>query len=192
MIVDAMGNPLEVILVDKETGSPSALPVALDIQLVPISEFPRERSSWLSNIVKPVQGDGPVLTGDISVTMKNGGSVTVNQLQFRKYSITVSMTSMFRIGTVPNGYNGPGKILEGITKAFEVQDNQNKRRSTRYPPLALDDEVWMLEGISWGGCHHRRLAQSGIRNIQDFLMMLAVKRDELCAVGVSFNSRRLN
>lgn len=85
MITDIIGNPLEVILVDRKTGSPSALPVRqLDIELVPVSEFklqdatcfPLERAIVKQSKVKPL------LSGDVRVTMKEDGSATVNELWF--------------------------------------------------------------------------------------------------------------
>lgn len=48
-----------------------------------------------------------------------------------------------------------------------------------------NDEVWMLEGITWGGVFHKRLRQNNVRNVQDFLKMLAVKSDELRMVNFS-------
>jgi len=47
-----------------------------------------------------------------------------------------------------------------------------------YPPL-LGDDVWRLEKIGKEGAFHRKLAQKGVRTVQEFLQMLTVKPDML-------------
>ena len=51
-----------------------------------------------------------------------------------------------------------------------------------YPP-ALVDDVWRLSKIGKDGAFHRKLAQHGIRTVQEFLRMLTVKPDALRAVS---------
>ena len=59
-----------------------------------------------------------------------------------------------------------------------------------YPP-ALGDDVWRLEKIGKAGAFHQKLAQSGVRTVQEFLQMLTVKPDLLRGVSHCFFTIRL-
>ena len=146
-IEDEAGNPLEVILVDADTGSPAALPqAALRVELVPVfGDFPPDgREDWSAyefqrNVVKEREGKRPLLTGDVSLTMRDGRA-TVGELQFTDNSSWVRC-SMFRIGArvVPASYDG-GRIVEAITEAFVVRDHRGDLYRKHYPPVEADRE----------------------------------------------------
>ncbi|XP_062195532.1 protein SAR DEFICIENT 1-like [Phragmites australis] len=186
-IEDDISNPLEVILVNMDTGSPSALPQALRIELVPLfGEFPQDdREDWAADefqkgIVKQREGKRPLLTGEVSLTMRDGRA-TVNELQFTDNSSWVRCRK-FRIGVrvVPGSYDGP-RILEAMTEAFVVRDHRGELYRKHYPPV-LGDDVWRLEKIGKEGAFHRKLAQHRVKTVQEFLRMLTVKPDELRAI----------
>ncbi|XP_066340219.1 disease resistance protein RGA5-like isoform X2 [Miscanthus floridulus] len=186
-IEDEAGNPLEVILVDAGTGSPAVLPQALRVELVPVfGDFPPEgREDWSAdefhrNVVKERHGKGPLLTGDVSLTMRDGRA-TVGELQFTDNSSWVRCR-MFRIGArvVPASYDG-GRIVEAITEAFMVRDHRGDLFRKHYPPV-LGDSVWRLKNIGKEGAIHRKLRHNNIETVQEFLRMLAVKPDELRAI----------
>jgi Calmodulin binding protein-like len=52
-----------------------------------------------------------------------------------------------------------------------------------YPPF-LNDEVWRLEKIGKDGAFHRKLQESNITNVQEFLQLLNV--DQNLLRGVNF------
>ncbi|XP_066340213.1 disease resistance protein RGA5-like isoform X2 [Miscanthus floridulus] len=186
-IEDEAGNPLEVILVDADTGSPAVLPQALRVELVPVfGDFPPEGcEDWSAdefqrNVVKERHGKRPLLTGDVSLTMRDGRA-TVGELQFTDNSSWVRC-SMFRIGArvVPKSYDG-SRIVEAITEAFMVRDHRGDLYPKHYPPV-LGDSVWRLEKIGKEGAFHRKLMRNNIGTVQEFLRMLAVKPNELRAI----------
>ncbi|GJN05893.1 hypothetical protein PR202_ga23567 [Eleusine coracana subsp. coracana] len=188
-IEDVNGNPLEIILVDTDTGLPVlTLPQALRIELVPVSgEFPPDDSeTWSAeefqkNIVKEREGKRPLLTGDVSHTMRDG-RIIVNELQFTDNSSWLRCRK-FRIGVrvVPSGGGGGfdgGRVLEAMTEAFVVRDHRGELYRKHYPPV-LGDDVWRLEKIGKEGAFHRKLTRHGVKNVQEFLRMLTVKPNEL-------------
>ena len=81
-IEDANGDPLQVVLLDPETGSPSRnVPQFLRVELVPLfGDFPPAdgcREDWTagefaSRVVKERAGKRPLLTGDVALTMRDG------------------------------------------------------------------------------------------------------------------------
>ncbi|KAM0895608.1 hypothetical protein ACQ4PT_023730 [Festuca glaucescens] len=186
-IEDANGNPLQVILVDADTGSPSQnVPQFLRIELVPIfGDFPhdgREECSsageFASGVVKERAGKRPLLTGDVALTMR-GGRATVGELQFTDNSSWLRCRK-FRIAArvePGSGYEGP-RVAEAMTQAFNVRDHRGELYRKHYPP-ALGDDVWRLEKIGKEGAFHKKLTQNGVRTVQEFLQMLVVKPDVL-------------
>lgn len=199
-IRDVIGNPLEVILVDSETGLPSAPPTAVELHIQVVSLFllhPTEGKAlvtflpdehdWSSaeqfqRSVNNSRGLGLCLSGDVSLTMKGDGRVTVKELQYMG-SLFTDCFAHIGVYVVPGSYNdGPGTIREGITNDFQVLDSRENMVTKSWPP-GLGDELWRLDNIPWGGVFHRRLEEKNVRNVQDFLRMLAVKPDELRTVG---------
>ncbi|CAD6256307.1 unnamed protein product [Miscanthus lutarioriparius] len=186
-IEDEAGNPLEVILVDADTGSPAMVPQKLRVELVPVfGDFPPEGcEDWSAdefhrNVVKERHGKRPLLTGDVRLTMRDGRA-TVGELQFTDNSSWVRCR-MFRIGArvVPASYDG-GRIVEAITEAFMVKGYRGDLYPKHYPPV-LGDSVWRLEKIGNEGAFHRKLRRNNIGTVQEFLRMLAVKPNELRAI----------
>jgi hypothetical protein len=187
-IEDVNGNPLEIILVDVDTGLLASLPHALRVELVPVfGGFPPDgNDDWSSdefnrNVVKEREGKRPLLTGEVSHTMRDGRGVTVSELQFTDNSSWVRCRK-FRIGVrvVPGGCDG-ARVLEAMTEAFVVRDHRGELYRKHYPPV-LGDDVWRLQKIGKEGAFHRKLALHGVENVQEFLRMLTVKPDELRAV----------
>lgn len=187
-IRDAIGDPLEVILVDLETGlRTKALLSTMDqlhVQVVSLSAWCLDDDDWSANefqraVRKP--GDQLYLSGDVRLTMKDDGQrTTVSELQYTDSRYLNYMG----LCVVPGSYdgNGSGRILEGVTRVLGVKHSRREEMVTKPDVLCLGDEVWRLRCISWGGVFHKRLAQNNVRNVQDFLTMLAVKPDELRAV----------
>ncbi|KAF8673280.1 hypothetical protein HU200_048836 [Digitaria exilis] len=197
-IRDVIGKPLEVILVDSETGLPSAPPTAVELRIQVVSLFllhPTEAKALLTFLpdkhdwssadqfqraVSNSRGVRLCLSGHVSLTMKKDGRVTVNELQY-KGSLFTDCFAHIGVFVVPGSYDGPGAIREGITNDFQVLDSRETMVTKTWPP-GLGDELWRLDKIQWGGVFHRRLEEKNVRNVQDFLRMLAVKPDELRTV----------
>ncbi|CAN6372907.1 unnamed protein product [Urochloa humidicola] len=182
-IVDSNDNPLEVILVDAETKSPSVLPQELRIEVVALKgaygmSYQLTGDSFDIAIARESNG-GPELIGDVRLTMRDGRA-TVGELQFTQGN-SFWGTRQFAIGVrvVPGSYNG-ARILEAMTKAFLVEEHPDVRMS-KYPP-ALDDPVWRLQMIVKGGEFHKKLVHNNINTVQDFLRMLTLMPDELRAI----------
>uniref|UniRef100_A0ACD5TQJ0 Uncharacterized protein n=1 Tax=Avena sativa TaxID=4498 RepID=A0ACD5TQJ0_AVESA len=187
-IEDAHGNPLQLILLDADTGSPSqnVPPQFLRVELVPLfGDFPHDgreecasAAEFARGVVKERAGKRPLLTGDVMLTMRDGRA-TVGELQFTDNSSWLRCRK-FRIGArvvTGSGYDGP-RVAEAMTDAFNVRDHRGELYKKHYPPL-LGDDVWRLEKISKEGTFHRKLAQNGVRTVQEFLQMLMVKPDML-------------
>jgi hypothetical protein len=186
-IEDASGAPLEIVLVDADTGSPAALPQALRVELVPLfGEFPPDgREDWApeefqKGVVKEREGKRPLLTGDVGLTVREGRA-TVSELQFTDNSSWVRCRK-FRIGVrvVPGSYDG-ARIQEAMTEAFVVRDHRGELYRKHYPPV-LGDDVWRLEKIGKEGAFHRKLRHNNVVTVQEFVRMLMVKPDELRAI----------
>ncbi|KAF8705092.1 hypothetical protein HU200_031354 [Digitaria exilis] len=186
-IEDDAGNPLEIILVDVETGAHVALPQAVRVELVPLfGDFPPDgREDWApeefqKGVVKEREGKRPLLTGEVALTMRDG-RVTVSELQFTDNSSWVRCRK-FRIGVraVPGsggGFDG-ARIQEAMTEPFVVRDHRGELYRKHYPPV-LGDDVWRLEKIGKEGAFHRKLRQHKVVTVQEFVRMLTVKPDEL-------------
>uniref|UniRef100_A0A453DTR9 Uncharacterized protein n=2 Tax=Aegilops tauschii subsp. strangulata TaxID=200361 RepID=A0A453DTR9_AEGTS len=187
-IEDVNGEPLQVILVDADTGSPrGALPQFMRVELVPLfGDFPPDgREEWTAGefargVVKERAGKRPLLTGDVGLTMRDGRAV-VNDLQFTDNSSWVRCRK-FRIGArvVPGSYEG-ARVAEAMTEAFNVRDHRGELYRKHYPP-ALTDDVWRLEKIGKEGAFHRKLRQNGVETVQEFVRMLTVRPEMLRAM----------
>ncbi|OEL37229.1 Calmodulin-binding protein 60 D [Dichanthelium oligosanthes] len=178
-IVDTRGGPLEIILVGAGTGSPTALPQLLFVQLVTLTgDFPPDgRENWTADefqngILDEGKGFCPLLIGDVIPVMWDGRAA-VNELRFTDDSTWVRGRK-FRIGArLRSSFDG-ARVLEAITEAFEVKDYPKIFQWKHYPPV-LNDELWKLEHISKHGAFQMVLAQNNIHTVQEFVRMLMVK-----------------
>ncbi|CAO2209096.1 unnamed protein product [Urochloa humidicola] len=197
-IEDAAGNPLEIILVDADTGAPAPAllpPASLRVELVPLlGDFPADgRDHWSpeefhKGIVREREGKRPLLTGEVALTVRDGRA-TVSELQFTDNSSWVRCRK-FRIGArvvVPgaggglDGAGGGARVQEAMTEAFVVRDHRGELYRKHYPPF-LNDDVWRLEKIGKEGAFHRKLKRNHVVNVQEFVRMLMVKPEELRAI----------
>nr|GME12208.1 protein SAR DEFICIENT 1-like [Ipomoea batatas] len=180
------GNPLKIFLVDTrgDVFVPTPLPYPLRVEIVVLDgDFPsrENETSWSaddfgSNIVKEREGKRPLLAGELSLTMRDGVA-TVGDLEFTDNSSWIRCRR-FRLGArVVSGDQGV-RISEAMTKPFMVKDHRGELYKKHYPP-ALDDDVWRLEKIGKDGIFHKRLAEQGIKTVQDFLKMSTVDINRL-------------
>ncbi|KAI3995767.1 hypothetical protein MKX01_007246, partial [Papaver californicum] len=128
-------------------------------------------------IVKERKGRGPLLIGDLQVTLRKGAGKLGN-LFFTDNSSWTS-NKMFKVGAkVADGYCESLHIVEGSTNAFRVKDQRGKGYKKHYKPT-WNDEVWRLEKIAKDGQFHKRLNMYGIYTIEDFLRHIVKDSERL-------------
>ncbi|XP_074575892.1 protein SAR DEFICIENT 1-like [Curcuma longa] len=192
-------QPLELVIVDSDTGEPlaSPLPWTVRVEVVVLDgDFPDgDQSDWSSadfqrHIVKERTGKRPLLTGDVNITMRDASAV-ISDLCFTDNSSWIR-SRRFRIGArvvaAAGSHNGQ-RIKEAMTVPFMVKDHRGELYRKHYPP-ALSDEVWRLERIGKDGAFHRKLSASNIHTVQEFLKLLAVEPHSLRDIlGVGMSDR---
>ncbi|CAK9227776.1 unnamed protein product [Sphagnum troendelagicum] len=128
-------------------------------------------------MVRERDGKRPLLTGELSVTLKDGvgtlGDLTFTDnsswIRSRKFRLAVKMCSGFCEGL---------RIREAKTEAFIVKDHRGELYKKHYPP-ALNDEVWRLDKIGKDGAFHKRLNQDKIMTVEDFLRLVVMDPQRL-------------
>ncbi|XP_004310274.1 PREDICTED: uncharacterized protein LOC101303088 isoform X2 [Fragaria vesca subsp. vesca] len=198
-ISDEDNNQIQILVVGKNMirGShqmaPISLPHPVKLEIVVLNGDFGDRENWTrqefdSKVVKERNGKRPLLTGDLSVTLRDGFS-TIGDIKFTDNSSWIRGRK-FRIGArVAPGYQGP-RIREAMTDAFVVKDGPGLVRAAynkHYPPM-LEDEVWRLEKIGKYGAFHKRLAAENIHTVEDFLKMSVVdpvKLKKILGFGMS-------
>ncbi|XP_047313955.1 protein SAR DEFICIENT 1-like [Impatiens glandulifera] len=191
-ISDMESNPLQIYLVDSNNDH-MMYTNPLKVEIVVLDgDFPKDGSdTWTSdefnrNIVKERAGRRPLLTGDLSLTMRDGYAV-VGQIEFTDNSSWIR-SRKFRLGArVVQGSEKGTRVCEAITESFVVRDHRGELYKKHHPPM-LEDEVWRLEKIGKDGAFHKKLNTSGINTVQDFLQLSVVdptKLRKILGVGMS-------
>ncbi|CAJ2645195.1 unnamed protein product [Trifolium pratense] len=135
-----------------------------------------------SHEVKERDGKRPLLNGDFHVSLKEGVG-TLGDLSFTDNSSWIR-SRKFRLGvTVAPGYCDGIRVREGKTEAFAVKDHRGELYKKHYPP-ALHDEVWRLDRIAKDGALHKKLIQSRIVTVEDFLRLLVREPQKLRSMSV--------
>ncbi|KAH7423138.1 hypothetical protein KP509_12G041100 [Ceratopteris richardii] len=144
-------------------------------------DFAHKDDEWTaddfkSHVVKEREGKGPLLTGDLTITLEEGVG-TLGDLTFTDNS-SWTRSKMFRIGVRVSPRFADGmRIKECKTEAFTVKDQRGVHYKKHYPPQ-LDDEVWRLENIAKEGAFHRKLLERDIKTVQDFLKFYVMEPRE--------------
>ncbi|CAA3007015.1 calmodulin-binding 60 C [Olea europaea subsp. europaea] len=174
--------PVKVALYDSgsknliTSGPLSSLQV--DIVVLDGDFSPDDQNNWtekdfVSKIVPNREGKRPLVTGELSVQLKEGVGC-IGEASFTDNSSWIR-SGRFRLGLKPNANS---TIREGISKAFKVKDHRGESYQKHYPP-SLDDEVWRLEKIAKGGPSHKLLAQNDIFSVRDFLRLYITDQPSL-------------
>lgn len=136
-IVDADGNPLQIILVDHHDKVPTSLPYPIKVEIVVLDgDFPHgdNKDVWTNeefskNILKERSGKRPLLTGDLNITMRDGVCF-VGEIEFTDNSSWIRGRK-FRLAArvVQHGQAQPQPVIigEGITEPFVVKDHRGER-----------------------------------------------------------------
>lgn len=135
------GAAIHVVLLDADTGlaittGPESL-AKLDVVVLE-GDFNREDGEgWTAedfenNIVKEREGKGPLLTGDLQVSLK-GGVGTLGDLTFTDNSSWIR-SRKFRLGLkLAPGSCEAVRIREARTEAFAVKDHRGECKSSHTP-----------------------------------------------------------
>ncbi|KAA3455767.1 protein SAR DEFICIENT 1-like [Gossypium australe] len=190
-IIDEEGNQLQVALVDTrgDQRAPVLLPNPIKVDIVVLDgDFSSgDRDNFTSeefdrNIVRERTGKRPLLTGELSVTVRDGVA-SIGDIEFTDNSSWIR-SRKFSIGAkVAQGSFQGVRIREAMTEAFVVKDHRGECKypflmRKHHPPM-LGDEVWRLEKIGKDGAFHKKLAYEGVNTVQDFLKMSVVDPPKL-------------
>ncbi|GAA0158834.1 hypothetical protein LIER_15760 [Lithospermum erythrorhizon] len=178
-IQDIDRNPLQLFLVDVNGDGkvPISLPYSLKIEIVVLDgDFTPDGENFTEeefnkNVVKERTGKRPLLTGDLNVTMRDG-YVCLGDIEFTDNSSWIR-SRKFRVGARVVGAQKGANIRGAMTEAFVVKDHRGEQNKKHHPP-ALGDEVWRLEKIGRDGVFHKKLDESGINSVQEFLKLSVV------------------
>ncbi|KAK7281478.1 hypothetical protein RIF29_09517 [Crotalaria pallida] len=192
------GASIHVVLLDPNTGNVVQVgpeSVAKLNVVVLEGDFNEEadddwtKEHFESHEVKEREGKRPLLTGDLQVSLKEGVG-TLSDLTFTDNSSWIR-SRKFRLGVkVAPGYCEGIRVREGKTEAFAVKDHRGELYKKHYPP-ALHDEVWRLDRIAKDGALHKKLIQSKILTVEDFLRVLVRDPQKLRSILGSGMSNRM-
>ncbi|CAH8360257.1 unnamed protein product [Eruca vesicaria subsp. sativa] len=172
-------SPITLELVDVATNSRvvSGPFSSSRVEIVPLdADFTEE--SWSVDVFKGYivtqrKGKRPLLTGDLTVTLKDGVGVINGVVTFSDNS-SWTRSKKFRLGARLTG----GGAVEGRSDAFKVKDQRGESYKKHHPPYP-GDEVWRLERIAKVGVSTKRLAEHNIITVKDFLRWNTVDSDAL-------------
>ncbi|XP_074576106.1 protein SAR DEFICIENT 1-like [Curcuma longa] len=182
-IKDRDDNTLQIQLLASSSSAINIMP-RLEVEIVVLDgDFPDDdwtSEDFESHIVKERKGKRPLLVGDCKVTILQGSPASVQKLEFTDNSSWVR-SRRFRLGArvlSPESHRGPIRIKEAITERFTVLDHRGELNKKHHPP-SLDDRVWRLKNIGKNGILDRRLADAGIRTVQDLLKLSLLNMQRL-------------
>ncbi|KAJ6683108.1 hypothetical protein OIU74_021209 [Salix koriyanagi] len=130
-----------------------------------------------ANVIREREGRRPLVTGDLTVTLRDG----VGQLGDVVFTDNSSWqrSRRFRLGARPvQKVSAEARIREGRSEAFVVKDHRGELYKKHHPPH-LRDEIWRLEKIAKDGVFHKRLAFRGVKSVQDFLQLYMIDPTKL-------------
>ncbi|KAI9125942.1 hypothetical protein K1719_003360 [Acacia pycnantha] len=192
------GGAIHVVVLDPNTGQvvqTGPVSVAKLNIVVLEGDFNEEsdddwtKEHFESHEVKEREGKRPLLTGDLQVILKEGVG-TFGDLSFTDNSSWIR-SRKFRLGIkVAPGCCEEIHVREGKTEAFAVKDHRGELYKKHYPP-ALHDEVWRLDRIAKDGALHKKLVQTNIVTVEDFLRLLVRDPQKLRSILGSGMSNRM-
>ncbi|KAJ8572818.1 hypothetical protein K7X08_009329 [Anisodus acutangulus] len=176
--VESVDNmPIKVFLHDASSNQriTSGLISTVKVRVVVLNgEFnPDDQEDWTEeefskNVVCEREGKRPLLTGDLTIQLRNGVG-HLGGISFTDNSSWIKSRT-FRLGLKLINHSGEFRVREGVSKSFTVRDQRGEAYKKHYPPT-LDDEIWRLEKIAKDGASYKRLSQKGISCVKDFLRL---------------------
>ncbi|WZZ36827.1 hypothetical protein YC2023_020228 [Brassica napus] len=170
-------SPVAFELVDTATNSRvvSGPLSSSRVEIVPLNaDFTEE--SWTVDVFKGYiekqrEGKRPLLTGDLTVALKDGVGVITGVVTFSDNS-SWTRSKKFRLGAKLTG----GGAVEARSEAFKVKDQRGESYKKHHPPYP-GDEVWRLEKLA--GVSAKRLAERKIFTVKDFRRWYTVDPEAL-------------
>ncbi|XP_057961380.1 calmodulin-binding protein 60 B-like isoform X2 [Malania oleifera] len=174
------GAPLKVVIVDASskniiTSGPLS---SIKIEILALNgDFEREEwteQKFNTSIVQEREGKRPLVTGDRTITLRDGIGY-LSDITFTDNSSWIR-SRKFRLGA--RSMQSEFKVREAISEAFIVKDHRGELYKKHHPP-SLVDEVWRLEKIAKDGASHKRLASYNINTVKDFLQLYYTNESSL-------------
>ncbi|CAA7017157.1 unnamed protein product [Microthlaspi erraticum] len=183
-------SPVAIELIDVTTNARVVSgPLASSrLEIVPLNaDFTEENwnvDGFKRNILKSREGKRPLLTGDLTVTLKDGVGVIAGDVSFSDNS-SWTRSRKFRLGARLTG----GGAVEARSEAFGCKDQRGVPYRKHHPPYP-SDEVWRLEKIAKDGVSATRLGEQNIYTVKDFRRLYAIAPNELYSIlGVGISKR---
>lgn len=115
------GSPIAIELLDAATNARVAC-FDLPLEIVALSADDITEESFTTeefnrNILRPLEGEPPLLVGDLTVTLKDGVGVVSSDVSFTESS-SFTRCRMFRLGAKVT----QGGVVEAISRAFVCRD----------------------------------------------------------------------
>ncbi|CAH2044507.1 unnamed protein product [Thlaspi arvense] len=176
------GSPVAIELVDAATNARvvSGPLSSSRVEIVPLNaDFTDE--SWTvdvfkRNILKQREAKRPLLTGDITLALRDGVGVIAGVVAFSDNS-SWTRSRKFRLGARLTG----GGAVEARSAAFKCKDQRGESYQKHYPP-SPSDEVWRLDKIAKGGVSAMRLGKQKIYTVKDFRRWYAIDPNALYTI----------
>lgn len=116
-------------------------------------------------VIRAREGKRPLVTGDLTLTLRNGVA-DLGNICFTDNSSWIR-SRKFRLGARVQGNSTQERVKEAKSEPFIVKDHRGESYKKHHPPT-LADEVWRLERIAKDGAFHTRLASARIFTVEDF------------------------
>ncbi|KAI4365103.1 hypothetical protein MLD38_021121 [Melastoma candidum] len=175
-LVGDSGNSIRISLIDAENGQTIIRgPMSsIKVRVVVLGgNFDQEDhkfwdpEEFYRYITKGRTHKGPLLIGDLQVTLKEGVGF-INNLRVMDNSSWMP-DGKFRIGVhVDSGYYEVTRIREAFSEPIVVLEKRGELNEKHYPPQS-SDPVWRLEGIGKDGTYCKKLNDNGITSVEQFL-----------------------
>ncbi|KAL8115014.1 calmodulin-binding protein 60 B-like isoform X2 [Apium graveolens] len=169
-------EPIKIVLVDSSSNEiiTSGPMSSIKIQIVPLDgDFVSgDGENWTKKefdacVIRAREGKRPLVTGDLTLTLRNGVAELGN-ICFTDNSSWIK-SRKFRLGARMQGMPDI-RVREAKSEPFVVKDQRGETyKKHRQPSLA--DEVWRLERIAKDGVFHERLASARIFTVEDLLRL---------------------
>ncbi|KAJ6928631.1 calmodulin-binding protein 60 G-like [Populus alba x Populus x berolinensis] len=175
-----------IVLMDAKTNTivTSGPLASLKIEIVPLdADFGSDdqedwtEAEFAARVIREREGRRPLVTGNLTITLRDG----VGQLGDMVFTDNSSWqrSRKFRLGARPvQKVSDETRIREGRSEAFVVKDHRGESYQKHHPPH-FRDEIWRLERIAKDGAFHKRLANDGVKSVQDFLRLYMIDPTKL-------------
>ncbi|XP_062144657.1 calmodulin-binding protein 60 B-like isoform X3 [Alnus glutinosa] len=191
------GTPIQIELIDAgsrtrvNSGPLSSIKIELVVlkgDLCFADEEDWTEQEFNASISHERQGRRPLVTGDLTVTLRDG-ACDIRDINFTDNSSWMR-TGKFRLGARVVQKHCAESIREARSDPFRVKDRRGEANQKHARPH-LDDEIFRLRRIRRDGPHHKRLVAAGIITVKDFLRAYAINPSQVRRRLNKFSERSL-